>query len=170
VILRPGIVIGRGGDPRHWGVGMWPWDSVCQVWGDGRNGLPIVLVDDVARALILALDAPGIEGESFNLVGPQSLTARDYLAELERHAGVSIQTFFTPPWKFFAGDVVKYAVKVAVRHPDRRLVGYRDWESRTQRARFDCTKACEQLGWAPAEDRDEVIRRGIHIPANEFLR
>ena len=35
VILRPGIVIGRGGSPFHWGVGMWWNDAVCQIWGDG---------------------------------------------------------------------------------------------------------------------------------------
>ena len=48
VIVRPGIVIGRGGSPFHWGVGMWSWNAVCQIWGRGRNPLPFVLVEDVA--------------------------------------------------------------------------------------------------------------------------
>ena len=83
VILRPGIVIGRGGSPFHWGVGMWSWNAVCQVWGRGRNPLPLVLAEDVARALIAALSTPGIEGESFNLVADTDLTAFDYLEALE---------------------------------------------------------------------------------------
>ena len=37
VIVRPGIVIGRGGSPFHWGVGMWWSDAVCQIWGAGKT-------------------------------------------------------------------------------------------------------------------------------------
>ena len=66
VVFRPGIVIGRGASPLHWGVGMWSYDAVCQFWGKGHTPLPLVLVQDVASALVTALDAPGIEGESFN--------------------------------------------------------------------------------------------------------
>ena len=54
VIFRPGIVIGKGGNPFHFGVGMWSSDSTCLVWGDGLNALPFVLVSDVATALVRA--------------------------------------------------------------------------------------------------------------------
>jgi predicted dehydrogenase/nucleoside-diphosphate-sugar epimerase len=84
VILRPGVVIGRGGSPFHWGVGMWWHDSVCQVWGKGENKLPLVLVEDVAKALIAAIDRPGIEGRAFNLVADPCLSAQEYLDELDR--------------------------------------------------------------------------------------
>ena len=141
VIFRPGIVIGRGGSPFHWGIGMWSWNAVCQIWGQGRNPLPFVLVEDVARALVAAVDIAEIEGESFNLVAETDLTAFDYLKALEEHAGVSFQKFPTPPWKFYAADLVKWIVKQVVRHPDQRRPSYRDWETRTQRARYDCTKA-----------------------------
>ena len=49
IIVRPGIVIGQGGNPLHWGIGMWSWNAVCQVWGKGDNPLPLVLVEDVAQ-------------------------------------------------------------------------------------------------------------------------
>ena len=42
VIVRPGIVIGSGGNPFHWGVGRFSPESVCEVWGDGTNKLPPV--------------------------------------------------------------------------------------------------------------------------------
>ena len=97
VIFRPGVVIGRGGSPFHWGIGMWSWDAVCQIWGQGRNPLPLVLVEDVARALVSALDAPKIDGESFNLVAEADITALDYLQALEEYAGVSFQKFRPRP-------------------------------------------------------------------------
>jgi nucleoside-diphosphate-sugar epimerase len=169
VIFRPGIVLGRGGSPFHWGIGMWSWNAVCQIWGHGRNPLPFVLVEDVARALVAALEVAAIDGQSFNLVANTDLTAIDYLTALEEHAGVTFQKFPTSPWKFYAVDLVKWGVKRMVRHPDERRPSYRDWESRTQRARYDCTKARRLLNWNPVCDRDEIIRRGIRQPVLEFL-
>ena len=112
---------------------------------------------------------PAIEGQSFNLVTETDITALDYLAALEEHAGVSFQKYPTPPWKFYAIDLAKWAVKRMVRHPDQRRPSYRDWESRTQRAHYDCSKARSLLNWKPVGDRAEIIRRGIHLPCAEFL-
>jgi predicted dehydrogenase/nucleoside-diphosphate-sugar epimerase len=168
-IFRPGIVIGQGGSPFHWGIGMWSYNAVCQIWGDGRNPLPFVLVEDVAAALVTALDAPKIEGESFNLIAETDLNACDYLRALEDYGEISFQKFPTPPWKFYAADLAKWTVKQLVRHPDQRRPSYRDWETRTQKARYDCTKARNLLNWTPVCDRAELIRRGIQIPASEIL-
>ncbi|WP_420236793.1 NAD-dependent epimerase/dehydratase family protein [Telmatobacter bradus] len=161
VIVRPGIVIGRGGSPFHWGVGMWWSDAVCQIWGEGRNKLPLVLVEDVARGLIAALDAPGIEGRSFNLVADPCLTAQEYLDELDRAGQMRIDRRPTFIASFYRKDIVKWMVKLAVRFPERRMPSYRDWESRTQKAHFDCSAAKQQLGWQPVSSREELVRKGI---------
>jgi hypothetical protein len=118
---------------------------------------------------VTALDAPGINGESFNLVADSGLTALEYLEALEQCAGVAFQKVPTPPWKFYLADLAKWVVKRAIRHPDRRRPSYRDWESRTQRARYDCSKARKLLNWKPISARAEIIRRGIAEPAREFL-
>ncbi len=169
VIVRPGIVIGRGGSPFHWGVGMWWHDAVCQVWGEGVNKLPLVLVEDVARGIIAAMDAPGIEGRSFNLVADPCLSAQEYLDELDRAGAMRVQRHATPIASFYAKDMLKWVVKMAVRHAERRMPSYRDWESRTQRAVFDCTAAKTELGWQPTSARAEMVRRGIAEPLAEFL-
>ena len=44
-------------------------DTCIVGWGAGDNRLPCVLVQDVASALVLAKDAPGIDGMAFNLSG-----------------------------------------------------------------------------------------------------
>jgi len=170
VIVRPGIVIGRGGSPFHWGVGMWWHDAVCQIWGEGTNKLPLVLVEDVARALIAAMEKPGIEGQSFNLVADPCLSAQEYLDELDGAGGMRVERYVTPIWRFYLKDMMKWAVKVAVRHPERQLPSYRDWESRTQRAHFDCTAAKTALGWNPVSERGELVRRGIEEPLREIMK
>jgi len=169
VIVRPGIVIGRGGSPFHWGVGMWWNDAVCQVWGEGNNKLGLVLVEDVAAGLIAAMETPGIEGQSFNLVGPPLLTATEYLDALDAAGGIRIQRHRTSIAEFYLRDMMKWAVKVAVRHPERRLPSYRDWESRTGRAVFDCSAAKKVLEWKPERDRAELVRRGIQEPFWEWM-
>jgi nucleoside-diphosphate-sugar epimerase/predicted dehydrogenase len=170
VIVRPGIVIGRGGSPFHWGVGMWWHDAVCQIWGEGTNKLPLVLVEDVARALIAAMEKPGIEGRSFNLVADPCLSAQEYLDELDLAVGMRVERYATPIWRFYLRDMMKWVVKVAVRHPERQLPSSRDWESRTQRAHFDCTAAKTMLGWSPVSERDELVRQGIEEPLREIMK
>ena len=170
VIVRPGIVIGRGGSPFHWGVGMWWHDAVCQIWGEGTNKLPLVLVEDVARALIAAMEKPGIEGRSFNLIADPCLSAQEYLDELDRAGGMRVERRATPILALLFADMIKWVVKVAVRHPERQLPSYRDWESRTQRAHFDCTAAKTELGWSPISERGELVRRGIEEPLREIMK
>jgi nucleoside-diphosphate-sugar epimerase/predicted dehydrogenase len=170
VIVRPGIVIGRGGIPFHMGVGMWWHDAVCQFWGDGKKQLPLVLVEDVATAVIAAIDTPGIEGMSFNLVADPCLSAQEYVNELERAGGMRVRRHATPILNFYIKDMAKWLVKVAVRHPERRRPSYRDWESRTQRAVFDCSLAKATLGWRPVSDRDEMVRRGIEEPLLDLMK
>jgi predicted dehydrogenase/nucleoside-diphosphate-sugar epimerase len=169
VTVRPGIVIGRGGSPFHWGVGMWWNDAVCAIWGDGNNKLPLVLVEDVAAGIIACMDAKGIEGKSFNLVADPCLTAQQYLDELDRAGNMKIQRHATPISKFYRSDMLKWLVKVAVRHPERRMPSYRDWESRTGKAIFDCSAAKLVLGWNPTNNRSELIQQGIVEPLREFL-
>ena len=49
-----------------------------------------------------------------------------------------------------------------VRHPDRfRVPSYYDWESRTQKAEFNCDRARTELGWSPASDRERLVKEGI---------
>ncbi|KRQ94736.1 hypothetical protein CQ12_04190 [Bradyrhizobium jicamae] len=163
VIVRPGIVIGHGGNPFHWGVGRFTED-ICEVWGDGDNKLPLVLVADVAAGLVNAIEVPQIEGHSFNLIDAPLLTAKEYLSELQRLAGYPLRVTPTRIANFYLSDLAKWVVKMAVRHPDRsRMPSYSDWESRTQKAIFNCDRTHADLKWTPASDRQRMIDEGIGI-------
>lgn len=169
VIVRPGIVVGGASNPRHWGVGMWPHHSVCEIWGAGESPLPLVLVDDVADAIVRCIETDGVEGESFNLVDDPLLTAHDYLDEMERACGFRIERHPTPIWKFFATDILKWAIKSLIRHPERQRPSLKAWSARRVAARFDCSKAKRLLGWKPTENRITLVERGIAAPVREHL-
>jgi len=170
VIFRPGIVLGRGGNPFHWGISMWPQPSFCRLWGDGTNKLPIVLVEDCADAMVLALAASGTKGQSFNLVGDASVSAIEYIDEVQARAGMRIRRSPTPAWRFFAEDMAKYAVKTVGRVPDRRHPSYRDYVGRAARATISGERAKTVLGWKPNADREALIRDGIYAAVDDYLR
>jgi predicted dehydrogenase/nucleoside-diphosphate-sugar epimerase len=170
VILRPGVVIGAGTSPFHWGVAWWPGSFVARLWGQGTNPLPLVLVDDVARALARAAEVDGIDGETFNLVAETDITARDYIETLNRATGTWIDVRPRAAMRYYGSDLLKYVVKVLVRHPGRRRPSYRDWAARGQFARFDCTKAKRLLGWQPVTDRATLLREGVERPAAEWIK
>lgn len=161
VVFRPGIVIGRGGDPRHAGVGAWPDAVTCRPWGGGRHRLPFVLADDCAAAMARVLQVPGIAGESFNLVGDASLTGNEYLDALERIAGRKIARRPLPAWRLFAQSVVKWGFKVLIRDPERALPSYRYCDGLSCRATYVADRAKQRLGWAPVADPRVLIERGL---------
>jgi predicted dehydrogenase len=170
VVFRPGIVVGRGSPPAHWGVGMFLSDVRVRTWGAGTHALPLVLVQDVVDALILALDRPDIEGRTFLLTDPAGVSARDYLRAVEEGSGTRLRVSPTPIWQFYLWDALKEGVKHLIRHPRRRRPSYRDWASRAHRARYDSSATIEALGWRPAGGRERLLELGAREPARELYR
>ncbi len=162
VIARPGIVVGKGGPLQHWGIAMWRGSTACKLWGDGKNKLPFVLVEDTAEALVNMMTAPSIEGEAFNLVGDPLLSARDYFSEISQGYGVKMRAIPTPTWRYFLVDTFKYvAKKYLARRKNLTKPTLRDWRSRAQVSPYDNEKPKKMLGWAPETDRSVFIKKGI---------
>jgi nucleoside-diphosphate-sugar epimerase/predicted dehydrogenase len=170
VVARPAIVIGGGGNPCHWGVGMWWGFGLVRFWGSGEHPLPLVLVEDVADALIAAGTLEGIEGRCYNLSARQTITARDYVAEMERAGGLRIDAKPVSVARWFLNDTGKWLVKMAVRHPGRLVrPSFHDWDCRSQRAIFECSAARTDLGWSPEDRTEELLRRGVAEPLQRLL-
>ena len=162
VIARPGIVIGEHGPLQHWGIAMWRGATACKLWGDGRNVLPFVGVNDTADGLVKTMTVKGIEGRSFNLIGDPMLSGLDYFAEIEKAYGVKMRAKPTPIWTYYVIDVAKYWAK-------RLLAGrkgltkptFRDWKSRAQLSPYENAAAKEALDWRPESDRNRFVEEMI---------
>jgi predicted dehydrogenase/nucleoside-diphosphate-sugar epimerase len=164
VILRPGVVIGEGTSPFHSGIGYYNHETHCLGWNLGRNPLPLVLVDDVADAIMSALDAAGVEGKCYNLVGDVRLTAREYVLEMSRATGRPLRFHPQPVAKIFGIELMKSAVKKLSGRRDP-WPSLRDFKSRGLAARFDCSAEARELGWNPVGDRAEFLRQGFEVHA-----
>jgi nucleoside-diphosphate-sugar epimerase/predicted dehydrogenase len=170
VILRPGIVIGPGSAPTHPGVGHFSSETSVEYWGDGSNTLPFIVVDDVVDALVRALDAPGIEGQTLLLTSPPLITAREYVEALALHMRTRIQSRQRAAWRYWAADLVKEVAKNLIGHPNRHWPTLHDWQCRSHLSRFDSRDTERVLGWRPVNNRDELIAKGIKNAVEWYLR
>lgn len=85
VILRPAEVYGGGGgDPITSLARSLEASSLAPILGDGSYRLSPVHVEDVVGAIVAALDAPGIEGRTYVLAGPEELSYLELVERLER--------------------------------------------------------------------------------------
>jgi predicted dehydrogenase/nucleoside-diphosphate-sugar epimerase len=163
-ILRPGVVIGEGGLPFHSGIGMFNQDTYCIGWNQGQNELPLVLVEDVAAAIVLAAftETPVI-GKAYNVVGDVRFTAREYMAELGKVLGRKLRYLPQAPLKIQAVEIGKWLIKRMIQHRQVDFPSYRDLLTRGLVARFDCIDLKTELGWKPETNREAFISRGIAV-------
>lgn len=162
-ILRPGVVIGDGGIPFHSGVGLFNQDVYCLGWNGGNNPLPFVLVDDVAEAIWLAVQAENVSGKSYNIVGDVHLTAREYIRELGKALARKLHYLPQSPLKMELIEAGKWIIKVSLQRRKVPFPAYRDLKSRGLMSRFDCSDIKRDLHWTPEQDRAEFIKKGIEV-------
>ena len=95
VVVRPGVIYGPGRDPLSSRVGLSVGRLLVRM--GGRQLLPYVHVEACAAGIALALTAPGIEGEAFNLLDDELLTARAFLKHYRR-ARRDLRVIPIPHW------------------------------------------------------------------------
>ncbi len=169
VIFRPGIVLGVGGTLQHPGVGAWRSPALCRPWGGGHHPLPFVLASDCADALARSLRRPELAGQSFNLVGDAQLSGQAYLDALEVATGSPIRRQPLSAGRLFVQSLVKWPVKMLLRHPDGAWPSYRYVDGLSCRATYAADRAKQHLGWAPTADLELLLQEGVHRPARLAL-
>lgn len=168
-ICRLGITIGAGGNPAHRGVGHFRSPTDVYLWGKGDNRLPFVLVDDVADALVLAMNNPRSAGKTLLICAPPSLTAKEYMDAVAARAKVPVSVRSCPIPLFWAAEASKELVKHVMRHPNRRAASLHDWKCRAHRAEYDPTSTMRLLEWQPTPDKAALITQGINLAVDEFI-
>jgi nucleoside-diphosphate-sugar epimerase len=154
VILRPGQIYGPGAEkfPPSGTIaiaGRW------LVVGSGEHHVPLVYVDNVVDALMLAAHDDVRSGSVFQLVDPQGLTQRAYINYAKRTR--PIKASYVPAWFLtIAGFGVGLLGKLLKRSVP--LTPYRV-RSITPLWPCDCTAAHTVLGWRPQVSIAEGMAR-----------
>jgi 2-alkyl-3-oxoalkanoate reductase len=162
VILRPGVVVGDGTGSLHNGVGHTNNDQHVIGWNEGLNPLPFVLADDCATAIVGAVVNKAAANKAYNLSGDVSMSAREYMDELNRVVGRPLKFHASSIRFLYAVEIWKYVIKT-IGGKKIAFPSTRDFTSRGMYATFDCTDAKRDLDWKPLADRPEFIRRAIAV-------
>ncbi len=161
-IARPGIVVGGDGPLQHWGIARWHGAGAVRLWGAGRNPLPLVLVDDVAEALVRMIERPEARSETFNLAGDVTLSAREWFDLIHRRTGARVHAQGGSLNAMWAADWLKWALKRhALGQRDATRASRTDWLSRGHLALFDNSHPKVMLGWQPEADPERFAYRAV---------
>jgi nucleoside-diphosphate-sugar epimerase len=132
-------------------------------FGPGTYPLPCVLAEDVASALLLAKDAPNIEGLAFNLAGDVQPTAAEYVEEIRLRTRRNFRFVPRSVWSIGFGEYLRWLIKAVARKPGNVSAPYRDVQSVSMSSNLDCSLAKRVLGWAPVSDRAEFFHQAIDV-------
>ena len=138
VVVRPSHVYGPGGWYAEELISRLRSPGRFAVIGDGRNLWDVVHVDDVAAALVLAIEqAP--PGSTYHVVDDEPITFYDFMALTAEELGVG------PPRRIPASLARVVAGRNAV-------------DAVVRSARSSNTRIKRELGWAP---RFATAREGV---------
>jgi nucleoside-diphosphate-sugar epimerase len=148
VIVRPGVVYGAGS--RYLGRLV---DTIKRLGplglpfiGSGRNLLPLIHVDDLARAIVLAGTVPGAANQTLNLTDGERRTWYELfslIAEATRRRFHLIPVH--PALVWFPAQFFDLLAGIVGQHLD--LPSFVDYLSRD--IHFSSAKARSVLGWSP---------------------
>lgn len=127
--------------------------------GNGRGRRHMVYIDDLLDGMVAAQESPDALGEVFLLAGPSPIRLRDLVEGIAKELGVAppkLRLPYRPVWLASAAvELVCRPLRIQPPIYPRRVDFYaHDYE-------FDTSKARTALGYRPAVDIPEGIRRTI---------
>jgi nucleoside-diphosphate-sugar epimerase len=154
VTLRPGYVFGVGKQELNGRVGIKIFGPFMQV--NGSNLLPLTYVDNCAEAIVLAGLTPGIDGEVFNIVDDDLLTARQFLKTYK--VAKRFRSVRVPYWVAYSACYAweKYSKWSKGQLPpafNRRRCAA-NWKSQ----RYSNEKLKTRLGWKPRVPMNQAMK------------
>lgn len=88
------------------------------IFGNGQQSRDFTFVENVVHGNLLAADAEGVAGQSFNIAAGRSVTLLEMLAILNKYLGTEMEPEFVDPRP---GDILESLADISAA---RRLLGY----------------------------------------------
>src|SRR4029077_17580971 len=117
------------------------------ILGDGTRGLPLVYVEDVVNAILLAAEKSKFDGRVFHIVDRTKVTqnqvVRDYISKNSKRTKVIHVPVAIAYGLAFGFNILSKLLKRPLPRSIYRL------KSALARMQFDCSRAENELGWKP---------------------
>lgn len=137
-----------------------------RVVGPGDKRIQIGYVTDAAQCLLRCAEAPGVDGEVFNVSGAGPMSVRQYVDMVRREVGADGNVGRLPAMPFLVYTHLASLVYSATGYEPPRTAHYAIFLADMA---FDLSKARECLDFVPAVTTDECVRRTAEYFRSENL-
>jgi len=100
-VIRPGIIIGPRGSVFFPHLGFKLQDRVFVMLAGGKLQLPLVYIDNLVDATIVAANSDAADGKAYNIIDEGKVTAKNYISRFIERTGINAKTYRVPfmmPW------------------------------------------------------------------------
>lgn len=157
VCLRPGTIYGAGGPLCTPMLGLALPGRFFAVIGNGEFVLPLVYIDNLVEAVMLALTSGEAPGQVYNVVDPECVDKRRYMKQLVRQVDPAVKFFYLPyRLLYFAVAGQEVLFRCLGRAPF--LTRYR-LASSQRPVVYDSTKIQNELGWRQHVAFSEAVQK-----------
>jgi len=155
VILRPGQIFGPGAKhvPPY---GTFALGNRWIVMGRGKMKLPLVYVDDVVDALLLAAESKDAIGQIIQLVDDETVNQKQYLSFCRPSLPGMKVTYVPLPVLYCAAVGLEVVGRLLRRNVPLTIYRLRSLKSWLQ---FDCGAARQKLRWTPRTGVREGLKK-----------
>jgi len=158
VALRPGVIYG----PRDYTASFF-WfkivDSGKVVYiGDGRARFPLIYIDDLVKAFLVAGEKEGITGSAYNLDGPEEVCLRGLYDQISKELGKDIiPAFATYHYSHLAARLSEFRIALGGYKKEPGLSKFVVELFGVDHGKTDCSRAREELGFDPVTGLEEGV-------------
>ena len=161
VVLRPGQIYGPGAEKAA-PAGTITMGGRWLVVGSGEHYVPLVYIENVVDALLLAAQQDLPNGSIFQLVDPEGIRQKEYV-EWVKKSGRKVRVWYVPAWLLQSAGAGAVVLGKMFGRP-APLSPYRV-KSITPLWPCDSTAAHTRLGWKPRYSLQEGL--AITFPAKK---
>jgi len=157
VCLRPGTIYGCGGGVYSPMLGFSIGRRVFAVIGNGSFVLPLVYVDNLTEAILVAMTQEQSTGQVYTVVDPQRVNKKRYMTELVCKLYPRAWVCYVP-YGLLKGLVALQEKVFGLLHRKPILTLYRLVSSQKS-ILYDSSKIMQQLDWRSGVSFEEAARR-----------
>ena len=165
VCLRPGTIFGERGDIFTPMMGFSLGTKLFIIIDNGNFILPLIYIDNLVDAIILAVGSSNSAGQTYNVIDPDSISKREYVDMLLRKLYPKA-TFLYFPYSVLHMIVHIQEIMLALVKKKPFLTRYRLISSQ-QNIVYDSSKIRKELGWNPAMNLRDAIEKVIAYEKNK---
>lgn len=159
IVLRPCMVYGPGGFGEFYKFCSLMKKGLFPKVGTGLNLTPMVYVEDVTSAIILAMDK-GKAGEKYIVASENSIGMDDMHKIIMNEIGVRAPYIYIPSWMALSGaKIIEKTCGILKKEP---IVSYQNIKSTITDRTFDITKIKNELGFRVEYSFEKGIKETIN--------